>query len=141
MPILTSADWPAVRAVLDTSLDATTLPSATIEMAPFEPAAEIEAKARDPLWATRTGDDLTRLKNATVYLTAARIAPSLPAITRAELGGDFSFSRATVDWATRATDLLALAGTEFDAYLAADSTVGADDMPIFFTVASGSRGR
>lgn len=135
---ITSAQYPAVRAALDVSLDATTLPDATIGLAIYAGAAAVDVKRRDPAWATRTGDALQRLENAQVLFTAALLAPAVPAIEREQMQ-DYSYTRSKVDWTARAATLIERANEELAAVVTPTATT--PGRPAFFSVAHGGRGR
>lgn len=104
MALITSADYPAVRSALDIRLDSTILPDSVIAQKTYHTAAELEVKRRDPDAESRTGDDLTRVQLATIYLLAAFLAPAVPYVTQQSLGGS-SFSVHDVDWKERAAQL------------------------------------
>lgn len=116
MTLITLADYPAVRSALDLRLNATILPDSIIALPPFHPAAELEVLRRDPSAASRTGDDLTRVKLATIYLTAALLAPSVPRVLQQSLG-DSSFSVQPVDWQNTSARLRSLANDLLDQVL------------------------
>lgn len=97
MAILTTADYPAIRAALDTTLDDTLLPDATIALDPYHWAAEREVLRRDPDAESRTGDDAKRVKLAAVYYAAANLAPAIPRITASALSTT-SFQAKYADW-------------------------------------------
>src|SRR5215510_10127369 len=97
--IVQPVDYGAVRAALDTSLDTTALPDATIALPIFLDAADLEIKRRDPAWASRTGDAATHLKNAAIYLTAALLAPAVPRVTEEILNaGNYRYRLEPIDW-------------------------------------------
>lgn len=135
---ITSALYPDVRAAIDTSLDSTTLPDATIALSIYAPAAAADIKLRDPAWASRTGESLARLERAHVLLTASLLAPAIPSLT-AEQTDDYRYTRQSVDWVSRAADLAQRAGEEIAAIT--DPTNTAPSRPTFFSVATGRRGR
>lgn len=116
MGLLTSADYPAIRAALDAHLDTTLLPDATIELSPFLGAAELEVADRDPNAATRTGDDLARVKLAVIYLAAANLAPSVPRLISSS-AGDSSFTLTTINWDELARTLKGKADAQLRAVL------------------------
>lgn len=135
--LLTSADYPAVRAAIDVTLDSTALPDAIIALDLYSGAGVRDVLAIDPDAESRTGTDLQHAQTAAVLFTAARLIGALPQITRErELEYQVDFQR--VSAATRAAELRALAAEELEAYL--DTTV-AVERPTFFGVASGRRGR
>jgi hypothetical protein len=82
-PLLASSDWPAVRAALDITLDSAQLPDATIALDIYSGRAMREVEARVTGATGLTGDDELKVTAAAVFLTAAHIAPALPAIMRA----------------------------------------------------------
>lgn len=135
MTILSSSDYPAIRAALDINLDATLLPDATIALAPFVGAAELEIARRDPNAATRTGDEATHIKLAAILLAAAYLAPSVPRLVSSSMSG-VSFSMQQATWDQIAQRLHA----EADRHLAvvlAESFAG----PTHFALATGTRGK
>ena len=136
MPLITSADYPAIRAAIDTSLDTTSLPDATIALDIYAGAAMRLVLARDPAAATRTGDALARVTAAAVYYTAARLILALPQITR-EAYPEQSYQRQDVNVSERAAYLTSLADAELDAVLGDAATAG---MPTMFAAGHGRRG-
>lgn len=138
MPLLTSTDYPSIRAAIDISLTATDLPDATIALDIFIGAAMREVLSRDPEAESRTGDDLARVKAAAVYLTAARLIVTLPQILR-ETDLDTTYQRQAVDVAARAAELRALAEAELNEVLEPDDATA--DRPTMFDTAHGYRGR
>lgn len=137
-PLLTSSDYPAIRAVIDVSLDSTSLPDAIIALDAYIGAGMRDVLALDPLAETRTGTELQHAQTAAILFTAARLVGALPQITRVAFA-DHSTQLQAVDPQARAAELRALASSELDAYL--DPGDAASDRPTFFTVASGRRGR
>jgi hypothetical protein len=128
-----------VRAALDVSLDPSALPDATISLPIFVDGAEADILATDPNALTYLVTDAARarVERAFIYLTAAYIAPTLPAITGEQVGGD-RYSRAAWDGAKRAAELRGLANAELAAYLNPSGQVE----PLFsFGLACGRRGR
>ena len=138
MSLLDAADFPAIRAALDVSLKAQTLPDATIALPIYQGAAEAEVLARDPLAESRAGAALQRVVNAAIFLTAAYLAPAMPALT-AETIGKYSYERKT-DWAARAADLRQRADVELAAVLTPD-VARSPRPPSLFAVARGRRGQ
>lgn len=136
MTLLTSADYPAIRAALDTSLDATLLPDAIIALPTFLGAAELEVAQRDPAAGTRTGDDLARVKLAVVYLCAANLAPSVPRLTSSD-AGDSRFTLAVADWEALAQILRGRADEQLRIVLGNGTGRGGGH----FGLARGQRGR
>lgn len=137
MALLTTADYPAIRAALDVSLTARDLPDSVIGLAIYVGAAEAEVLVRDPLAASRTGAEQQHLVNAAVFLTAALLAPALPDLT-SEHFAEYSYNR-NVDWLARAADLRRRFEAELAAVLAPDDAA-TYNRPTMFTAASGTRG-
>ena len=77
MPILTSADYPSVRALIQVGLSAESLPDSVIALDVYQGAAEREVKRLDPDWATRAGDELLALKSAAAHFAAAALIPAV----------------------------------------------------------------
>lgn len=140
MAILTSADYPAVRAALDVALNEQQLPNATIGQDIFVGAAEAELLRRVPTAASMTGSDLARVKRALVCLTAALLAPSVVRITSMSIQTrDLSYSRHTFDPEEKAAELRSRAETEIGMLLTPGAATPA--RPVMFAVAPGYRGR
>jgi hypothetical protein len=134
MAILSSADYPAVRAALDASLNPQQLPDATIAQDIFVGAAEAELLRRVPDAASRTGDELKRVKRALVYLTAALLAHSVVRLTSVSIQTrDLSYSRQTFDPDEKAAELRGRAETEISGLIAPGETTSS--MPTMFTLA------
>lgn len=140
MAILSAADYPAIRAALDVSLNAQQLPDATIGQDIFVGAAEAELLRRVPDAASKTGDDLRRVKRALVWLTAALLAPSVVRITSLSVQTrDLSYSRQTFDPDEKAAELRSRAESEIAMLLTPGEAT--PSLPTVFTVAAGYRGR
>jgi hypothetical protein len=140
MAILTSDQYPAIRAALDVSLTAQQLPDATIAQDIFAGAAEGELLRRVPDAASKTGDDLKRVKRALVWLTAALLAHSVVRITSMSVQTrDLSYSRQTFDPEEKAAELRSRAEAEIAMLLTPSEAT--PSRPTMFTVAPGYRGR
>ena len=140
MTILSSADYPAIRAALDVSLNAQQLTDATIGQDIFVGAAEAELLRRVPDAASRTGDDLKRVERALVWLTAALLAHSVVRITSMSVQTrDLSYSRQSFDPERKAAELRGRAEAEIVMLLTPGEAT--PSRPTMFTVAAGYRGR
>jgi hypothetical protein len=137
VPLLSSSDYAAIRAMIDITLDSTTLPDAIIALDAYIGAGMRDVLAIDPDAETRTGDELQHAKTAAILFTAARLIGAIPQMLR-EKELEYEYQRATVNAADRAAELRALASAELDAYL--DVGDATSDKPTFFTVATGRRG-
>jgi hypothetical protein len=138
--LLSSADYPAVRAAIDVSLGKSELPDDTIALGIYHAAAVQEVLARDPDAESRTGDELARVQRAAVYFCAARLCPAVVRLTSLSIQTrDISYSKPAQDPDERAAELRALAEAEIAAVL----TPSEDDYarPTMFAVAKGYRGR
>lgn len=139
MSILSAADYPAIRAALDTSLDTSALPDQTIALDIYQGAAEREVKERDPDWAARTGTDALRLRAAAVFLTAARLTSAVIRVTSVNVQSrDLSYSRPVFDPAEKAAQLRALAEQELAALVTPNAATSG--RPTMFSLASSRRG-
>lgn len=138
MALLTSADYPSIRAAIETSLDSTTLPDSIIALDLYLGAGQRDVIALDSLAESRTGTALQHAQTAAVLFTAARLIGALPMIIK-ETFPDHSYERNRVDAESRATELRQWAAGEIDAYL--DPQDSSSTRPTRFTVATGRRGR
>lgn len=140
MAILTSADWPAVRAALDTELDTNSLTDAVIALNIYSGAADQDVLALDPDAESRIGEDGNRITRAAIFFCAARLAPvvlrilNLSALTR-----DLRFSKPTFDPEERAKELRGMAVEEINEILTPGGL--ATSMPRQFSAVSGIRGK
>jgi hypothetical protein len=133
-----TTDYGAVRAALDLSIDEVLLPDGLIEQKIWLDAAEEEVKRRDPGYASRGAVELQHLKNAAIYLLAARIAPSIPDIISERRGQGYQYNREPVNWPAREAKLKADADKEFAAVF---SVVNPDATVLtWFDSAPGGRG-
>ena len=144
MAILTAPDdYQEVRETIDVTLDDVLLPDATIARDAFAGAAEREVLARDPLAAGYPpgSDEAMSVRLACIYLTAARIAPSVPVLLSENVAPGISYARSAVDMDETAARLRSLAGRVFDSYLPSSTPSGPSvTVPFGFGVASASRG-
>jgi hypothetical protein len=141
MALLTTADFPAVRALLDISVDERSLPDTVILLAPFAPEAEARVLDRVTDAADRTGDEARHLHLAAIALCAALLAPSMPSLTSESVGPSVSVSRAPVDWPKRASYLQGVFESEMDAVLPKGTVEDTTKRrPLLFSLAPGRRG-
>jgi len=140
LALLTTSDYPAVRAALDTSLDDGDLPDGIIGLSIYQGRAEAFVLRRDPLAQTRTGADAQHVKNAAIFLTAGYLAPALPAVISDDYG-DHRMQRKPMDWIARGQLLTQRGEAELDVLLLPPALLVTSARPRMFTVASGSRGR
>ena len=138
MPLISSADFQEVRELIDISLDALALPDAVVGRDAYAGAAMRDVLSRDPLAESRTGADGARVRLAAIYLTAARLCPAVPALSR-ETHGETTYQRVAFDPAKRAEELRSLAESELSAVLEPDDPT--PYRPTMFRLASGRRGR
>ena len=110
--LLTVADYPAIRAALDTSLDADVLPDAVIALPIYHAAAEREVLARVPTVPTEEALEQQRL--AAIYLCAARLALALPQIESETTPDNAAYRRKVVAPEALATTLQGYAAVILD---------------------------
>jgi hypothetical protein len=139
LPLLSSSDYPAIRAAIDVSLDSTMLSDEVIAMPIYAEAAEAEVLARDPLAATREGSAWQRVVNAAIYLAAARLVRAVPWIKSEGIGGERQYSCQEVDLDALVSDLRSKAEAELAAVL--EPSNQSPSRPVMFALASGRRGR
>lgn len=137
MNLLTSSDYPAIRAAIDISLDPEVLPDSIIDHPIYAPWADAEVCRRDPAWAGRDAAGQQKLVNAAIFLTAAVLAPAIPQVIQ-EQTTEHSYSRRSVDWSRLADELRARAEQEIAAVV---ETSAAIDRPTMFSVGTGRRGQ
>jgi hypothetical protein len=139
MPLtfLSASSFDAVRAALDLSLDAGSLPDDLIQSDLYAPTAEAELLERDPLASTYAEgtDKKRRATNAAILLTAAYLAPSLPSIAEEKLG-DWQMRQTAPDFTKLAASLRGRAAREINM-----NVYGTSTRPLqAFWLASGRRG-
>lgn len=136
MALISSADYPAVRAAIDITLTQKQLPDAIISLPIFQGMAEAEVLRVYPAAQTATDPTIVAtVKNATVLITAALLVPSVPMLTR-ETFGNYQYQRARVDLATLAATIRARADDMLG--ILVDPTGDTLNMPTMFTKASAS---
>lgn len=140
MPYATVSDYPAMRAALDVTLDATRLPDSTIASAPYHPAAEAEAARRLGTYAAAAASPVQpAATRAVVLLTAARLLPALPNVTQRRLL-DTSFTFAPQAIKERVAALRADAARELaEVIRTLDPAAVQVAPPTHFAVAPGGR--
>jgi hypothetical protein len=101
MVYITPAEFPAIRAALDISLDASNLPDAVINLPMYAGQAELWIVANDPLAPTYTpgSEAYIRTTIAAIYACAAYIVPALPNITSESYGDAMRYTRKEADMA------------------------------------------
>jgi len=139
--ILTSAEYPAILAVLDSKLTNGDVPDSMLDRSIYAPAAIQDVLDRHPTAAAET--DTTkqaRITRAAIYFCAARLAPAVVRITSLTVQTrDMAFSRQVFDPVKRAAELEQMAEEELAEVLTpAEET---PNRPTMFTVARGYRGR
>jgi hypothetical protein len=133
-PLLSSTDFPAIRAAIDLSLDEATLPDDVIWL-------DIYVGEAERYVASQTADTGQNAKNAVVYWAASLIAPSVPQLTgeRDTLGE--SYQRKVEDVAELVARLRAKAAEQIDIANEVDpELLTTANRPTFFALASGTRG-
>lgn len=134
---LDAGSFDQVRKALDLSLDAESLPDDTIQLPIYAPDAEDELLARNPAAATYAEGSAQKERaiRAAIYLTAARLVPSLPAIASESLG-DWKLTQTPPDLVKLAASLRGRASS-----LITQNVTGSSLAPLqSFWLASGRRG-
>jgi len=138
MAILSTDDFPSIRGILDTTIEASDLPDAVIALSVYAARAELLLLQRDSLALTRTGVAAQHIKLAAIFFTASLLAPAIPAITSFK-ADEVQYAR-TIDWGARASELRSLAEAEVDAVLYAGFEDDADRPTAFTTAGAGRSG-
>jgi hypothetical protein len=110
MAILTEDDYPDIRAVISDGLDSNSLPDPRIALSIFQGEAEEEVIQRVGAFEELEEAAQAHARKAAIYLTAARIAPTITAI--AYFGSDGNFDRVTFNGRAQAQILKAYAEEE-----------------------------
>jgi hypothetical protein len=137
-PLLDSNDYGAIRGELGSAEDEERVPGELIVSAGFLPDALAEVLRRVPGAETLEGEARRRVRLAAVKLTAARLAPKLPNVTRESSGAGESYETEAVDVRALVAQLRAEAEVELSAALGEEE---GSLMPTFFAAAPGGRGR
>lgn len=139
MAILTSVDYPEIRAAIDVTLDDDDLSDVVIGYGIYVGTAELEVKGRIPDAESKTGDELKHVKAATKLITAALLSPSVPQLVSTKAGDDFQFQYDKRDWVEHAAELRQRAEGHIQAVLTPSGA--APQRPIMFARVSGTRGK
>lgn len=144
MTVLSSDNYPSIRAALDITMTADMLPDATIALDLYKGRADREIVTRIPTaetLVTPDGDeevssDGQRVLLAAILLCASYIAPAIPAITAQTFGA--AIYERSVDWNQRSADLKMQAETEIQTVILnqAVATTATTSRYTMFTVAS-----
>jgi len=122
MAILSSDEYPAIRAALDTELNTTTLPDSTIALIIYQSAADQDVLNLDPDAESRTGEDANHVLRAAIFFCAARLAPAVVRLTSLAITTrDMSYSKPVFDPDEMAEILRRLAHDEMDEVLGTDT--------------------
>lgn len=119
MPILTSADYPEIRSVIDLTMDAADLPDSVIAMDVFQGWAERKILVRDPDALTRMGDEAAAVRLAAIFFTAARIVPAIPRLMSESVMSS-KYTLKPWDISEKVAELIQAAEDALDDYLPAD---------------------
>ncbi len=94
MPLLTDADYPAIRAAIDIELAVEDVPDDVIALPIYAGSGEAAVLALVPGAADLTGDDAERVKLAAILFTAALLVERLPRYVE-ERTEHYSYRKAT----------------------------------------------
>ena len=139
MAILSNSDYSEIRSAIDVALDDDDLSDTVIGYNIYVGTADLEVKDRITDAESKTGDDLTHVKAATVLITAALLSPSVPQLVSTKAGEDFQFQYDKRDWVKHAAELRQRAEGHIQAVLA--PTGDAPQRPTMFARVSGTRGK
>lgn len=135
MPILQANEYPEVRALIDTNLTSDDLPDDIIAMGVYQGEAEDLVVRWDPDAASRTGDELLKVKRAICCLIAAELILTQPEKYAARIEASVSVTQFYRSPRQRADELKGRAQTIINDLLDSDAT---DDvyLPKAFTLAN-----
>lgn len=141
MALITPAEYPEIRAVLDTSLTSTQVPDAMIEYSIYLGRAEREIIGMYPSAQTvvTAGTDtaaIAVIKRATIYLVAALLAPAIPRLLKEHLG-IYNYTRKMQELDEQVDYLRGMVESELSTIV---DIAFSDIIPTLFTVARGNRG-
>lgn len=98
MAILTSADYPAIRAAIDVNLTDQQLPNTTIGLTIYQDAADADVLELHPTAEDETGNNATRVTRAAIFFCAARLIPAVVRLTSVTTQSrDLSYARLLYD--------------------------------------------
>lgn len=116
MALLSSSDYPAIRALIDTALTAEELPDAVIGYDQVVGYADRLVKTFVPTAEALTGDNLLRAKLAARLIAAAQLALGSPEIKNLIIG-PYSETRQERDWTSLSKALMLKADKEIQKLL------------------------
>lgn len=111
MALLSSLDYPAIRALLDTTLTSEELPDAAIGYDQVVGYADRLVKTYVATAESLTGDNLLRAKLAARLIAAAQLAVSAPEIKDLKIG-PYGEVRQERDWVSLSKSLMLRADKE-----------------------------
>jgi hypothetical protein len=135
---ITPAEFPAVRAALDISLDAANLPDAVIALPQYAGQAELWVAANDPnaIIYFPGSEEHIRTTIAAIYACAAYIVPALPNITGETYGDALRYTREKTDMHGLEASLWARARASLPSLATSMATNGHAPARFVFTLAS-----
>lgn len=138
MPLLTNADYPAIRAALEATLPVGALPDVVIGYPIYLAAGMQDVLDRIPTAEALAAAQLARAQRAAIYYTAARLALTVPSVTRDQFA-ESSTQFDGASWDAKAAELRRLATIELDGILAVTAPSAEPETPPFFRVAKARR--
>lgn len=140
---LTAAEYPAVRAAIDVSLDASNLPDAVIALPMYADDAERWVVEQNPLAPTYTAgsDEFLKTQVAAIYACAALILPAVPNLTSESFSQAERYTREAIDVTAMQATLWARARSAIRGVLVVEpDTTIRPPVRFLFTTAKGRRG-
>lgn len=140
---LSLAEYPAVRAAIDVSLDASNLPDDVIGLPMYAQEAERWVLAVNPLAATYTvgTTEYKQTQVAAIYACAALCVPAVPQLTSESYGQAMRYTRKEVDALALADALWGRAKSAIQAVVGAPEAEARPPVRFIFTRACGRRGQ
>jgi len=142
MAYITPAEYPAIRAALDISLDASNLPDAVIALPQYAGQAELWIAANDPNSVSYFPGSEERIRTtiAAIYACAAYIVPALPNITSESYGDAMRYTRKEVDMAVLEANLWSRARGALPNLTSSTPQTGKPPARFIFTLATSGYG-
>lgn len=141
--LLTVAEYPAIRAMIDVTLTARALPDSVIGLTSYAGEAVAWVLAEQPeatTYAVGT-DEHTAVQRAAIYACAALLVPAIPIITSEAYGNAFRYTREKYDPAVLAASLWEKAREAVSKTKEDEISTATGPSRFFFGTLKGRRGR
>lgn len=140
---LTSAEYPAIRAAIDISMDVSNLPDDVIGLSIYEQEAERWVAIVHPLSDTYAAGtvEFRTVQTAAIYACAALVAPAVPTLTGETYEDGYRYTRDKVDTGALQLALWERARAALQTLMEVSSGDSKPPRRFIFTRACGARGQ